>query len=291
MYLLFAAVLVLAIVVFAEGLALINLQNAMKLPQNGTAAISANVTSSPYMVVYGTLSINGKRANASAPISLRPKFYQIPKSALPINSSSANSSAVGFDQDSQSVQFFGLVPHSKYTLTLNGSASPYCFPGLACALFIVKVYQVYNVTTGPNGSATQITIQAYGIQNQSASPAHNQNSTMDISELVSYPECNFQSVELPLNINAQYYVECAPGQRMLNFLISSVNRNGTITEYTYPPFPILPANATAYKQTVKAGEAAGYTCSGYFAYLNSTDYSSQTATFRVVKGPAMPCPA
>ena len=51
-----------------------------------------------------------------------------------------------------------LYPNAKYRVSLRGTAAPVCAPGSICPDFIMGINDVYNVTTGPNGSVVNISI-------------------------------------------------------------------------------------------------------------------------------------
>ncbi len=253
------AVVVLAGMAFALGANSYGLghRSSATAPQD-RAALNVTVTSSAGMVSSLTVGLHGNGINMSAAVVLGPDQQ---------------------DPIAAHVLFADLNPDTSYHLTLNGSARPYCAPGQVCPMFIVAVHSSENVRTGPSGSVTSAIISAFGSANYSGygnlAPCSNVSSLGNITTV---------------NGTRMFYERCGDWQRMLNFVPVSVNKNGTVTGLYYPYLPVVRLNDTPVVKTVSPGEEAGYTCNGYAAYLNSTDYAAQYSVFRVVVGRPIPCP-
>ena len=259
---------------------------------NGTAGISVLVMGSPLMVNNLLLTLSGNGFNESIPITLGPYSAvtgQAQQGSIPRARTNVTNSSI-MPRNTYTATFAGLKPYSTYALTLSGSARPYCQPGVACPQFIVRVYQHESVMTGAPGTLGHYTISAFGAFNQSYNQSN--GALPNMTEFNRYPECGSGALgqALPEFIRNVSYVTCAPGQRLVNFLLHSVNANGTVTVYYYTYTPVTYGGWLPTVRIVAIGQQAGYTCQGEAAYLNATDSNMGTAVFKLVKGRPIPCP-
>ncbi len=260
------------------------------------AAISVLVVSQHSTITDAVLTLAGNGVDRSVRVVLSPGTASANESAItgmpqgaipraPINESNAISVGIPYPYSEAYDAFFGgLRPYSTYTLTLNGSARPYCAPGLACPMFILRVFQQDNVSTGAAGTIARVVIGPPGVVTQGSLP--------NLTAFNTYPQCGgviSGSVAVGGGRTVSL-VTCYANQRLLNFLVRSVNANGTVTVYSYPYMPVAYEGQEPSVITVRAGQEAGYTCPGYIAYLNATDYAAGAAVFKLVKGPPIPCP-
>ena len=261
---------------------------------NGTTGVSVLVIGSPLMIDNLLLALSGNGFNESVQVNLGPYgagAEQAQQGAVPRAPGNAtNSSSMVSGSETYTATFTGLEPNSTYMLTLSGSARPYCKPGLACPQYIVRVYRHENVTTGAAGTLRRYVISAFGAFNQSYGAG---NTTLpNITEFYARPECGtgVLGISMPVLVHNVSYITCAPGQRLLNFLLHSVNENGTITTYYYAYLPVVYRDQIPVIETVGVGELAGYTCRGESAYLEAANRNMGTALFKLVEGPPIPCP-
>ena len=279
-YALVALVAVLAIALMVTAFALYNSEHAIAVlsqEPHGYASIALLIIPSQYMTSSMKITLNGSGYSTTVPVSLGIATYgiggEVTGPVLP------NETLQVPNYTRYKLLFTGLKPQTKYTITVNGSSSPYCFPGLACAMFIVKIYKVFNITTGPNGSTINITLNNLGITSNTTNVIAN-------SSLASYAPCT-QSY---ITENNSTTAVCSPDQRLYNFALKSINRNGTITIYSYRYIPAMLNQTNAIAEVIKKGEVAGFLCSGLFAYYENSSYANQLAFFKIVKTRPIPCP-
>ncbi len=291
MYPLVLLVVIIAVIaLFAAGSYI--MQNAIRdqptnggQPMNGyNASLHVTLTAPAYSVESFMLTLSGNGENESLYLKLGPEAYlqnsnsingiSTASGPITINSSTQLNNTIIIPENSTSVFFAGLLPYSNYTLTINGSESPYCFPTLECPMFILRLFKKYKIETGSQSSLTNFTASL-------APSMQYQNTTHAES-------CNV----LPLLYNQSSYVKCYDNTRLLNFELIKVNPNMTITGYAYPYYP-LQTNITVKPQeeTFTVGEAVSFECSGYIAYLSSSNYTGQYAIFKLIKTKPIPCPA
>ncbi|MCL5679798.1 MAG: hypothetical protein M1465_00430 [Candidatus Marsarchaeota archaeon] len=249
----------------------------------GSASLYVKITAPEYVVEEFRLTFFGPSTEESGYFRLGPRIYNLTATGvngeyavsgpITLNSTTKPNSTVIVPDNSSSIFFSGLVPDSNYTITINGSESPYCFPGLLCPMFILKLFRTYTVHTGPANSTTNITINVIPEPQSS-------NSTST--------SC---SVNLPVVVNESSYVKCYDGSRLLNFVLSHVNNNATVTGFVYPYLISINKSIKPYKEVLHYGQEASFFCSGYVAYLNSANYTNQYAVFKVTRIHPILCPA
>ena len=293
-YLLIAAIMILSIALVAESFAIYlgthpgNLSSTSltsTIAQAPTSKLNLILTAPAYSVVNFEVTVSGNGFNESQYAKLGPKLYMLNYSEVkgisaasgPITISSnteLNKTVVVPDNETRML-FTGLEPYSNYSVTIKGSESPYCFPGLACPMFILAISRSYELRTGPANSISNYSI--------SLSPVPYRNST------ISQYAC---STGLPMAINQSAYVRCNDGSRLLNFVLSQVNFNGTITGLVYPYYyVIVNTSIKPLKEVFRDGQEVSFSCSGYIAYLQNSSYAGQYAIFKVIRIHPIPCPA
>jgi hypothetical protein len=258
---------------------------AQNITEIGSASLRITVTAPEYTVEEFVLTLSGLSSKEYGYFKLGPSIYDLNTSAvkgiytasgpISVSSSAELNNTVVVPHNSSTIFFSGLVPDSNYTITINGSESPYCFPGLACPMFILRLLKYYNVHTGPANSTENITINTL--------PSVQLNASTTAS-------CSYQ---LPIYANQSTYAKCYDGSRLLNFELLAVNENNTITGYVYPPYTITAINKSVspYKAVFHYGQEVSFSCTGYIIYLNSSSYQGQYAVFRVLHTHPIPCPA
>ncbi|MCL4387593.1 hypothetical protein M1567_00345 [Candidatus Marsarchaeota archaeon] len=292
-YIFVAAIIILSIALAAESFAISsgthlgNLSTISKtstIAQVPTSDLNITLTASKYSVVKFAVTVSGNGFNESQYAKLGPKLYALNSSVsgvrsvsgpITISSNAELNRTVVIPDNETNMLFTGLKPYSNYTVTVKGSESPYCFPGLACPMFILAISRTYELRTGPLNSTANYSI--------SLSPEPYFNST------TTYDGC---SISLPTAINQSSYTICNDGSRLLNFVLSQVNLNGTITGLVYPYYGAI-SNATVrpLKQVFHDGQEVVFSCSGYVAYLHNASYAGQYAIFKVTRTRPIPCPA
>lgn len=79
-----------------------------------------------------------------------------------------------------------------------------------------------------------------------------------------------------------------PGTRISNFLLQSVNQNGTVSGLLYIEYPLAYPNGT--QMTLRVGDTIGYACNGTEWILASVNPANGTAVFSIVTTTSGPCP-
>lgn len=112
------------------------------------------------------LSISGKGIHYGFPVTLHPYQPYIVESTASSNSISStqqtNSSSipVAYPGNSYEVIVYpSLYPNTDYAISAIGSARPYCAAYTVCPMYILRVDEVINVTTGAAGSSTNATLR------------------------------------------------------------------------------------------------------------------------------------
>ena len=293
-YLLIAAIIILSIALVVESFAIClgthhgnpsSTSPTSTIAQAPTSGLNLVITASPYSVVTFEVTVSGNGFNESQYAKLGPKLYMLNYSEVkgissasgPITISSnaeLNKTVVVPDNETHML-FTGLEPYSNYSVTIKGAESPYCFPGLACPMFILAISRSYELRTGPANSTSNYSIKL--------SPTPYLNST------ISQYAC---STGLPTAINQSTYVRCNDGSRLLNFVLSHVNSNGTITGLVYPYYYVMVnTSIKPSKEVFRDGQEVSFSCSGYAAYLQNSSYAGQYAIFKIIRTHPIPCPA
>jgi hypothetical protein len=292
-YLLIAAIIILSIALAAESFAVYlgaHSSNISSTSQTSTIAQAQNselnliITAPAYSVETFEVTVSGNGFKESQYAKLGPKLYVLNSSEvkgissasgpITINSNTELNGTAAVPDNETHMLFTGLEPYSNYSVTINGSESPYCFPGLACPMFLLAISRSFELRTGPPNSTSNYSINL--------SPVPYQNST------IRQYSC---SAVIPIAINQSSYVRCNDGSRLLNFVLSQVNSNGTITGLVYPYYGIVNASVKPTKEVFHDGQEVSFSCSGYFAYLQNSSYAGQYAIFKVVRTHPIPCPA
>lgn len=229
------------------------------------------------------LTVSGKGILYTTNVSFGPKLYSESKMPIdgivsisaPINVTSKTdlNGTVLVPENSTTMVFTGLEPTSSYKITISGSESPYCFPTLACPLFIIKLSNTYLFSTGPSDSAINLSINVI----PQPTPASNATSSC---------------TGFPIIASNYSYIKCYDNSRLLNSVLLHVNYNNTITADVYPYYQMLTnVTITPKSEVFSKGETVGFECSGYYAVLSATNYTQQYVIFKVVKTRPLPCPA
>lgn len=126
-----------------------------------TAAILAAEAIRPETSSYG--GSNGTRPNASIDIVVQVNSHHTITVAslhvygrnlstyFPVNVSGNSTKTLGD-------RLTGLYPYTTYTASLTGEAGPICLPGTACPEYVIEINSAQNVTTGADGTTTNVTI-------------------------------------------------------------------------------------------------------------------------------------
>lgn len=142
----------------------------------GNASIGISLGLSIYMHTQIRLTVLGNGTDFSLGIDRQGIPYGIPivepnssaAKGSSIVGSSANITATNSTVKSLSIpnaiygigNYYVLVtrlyPDTRYTVELRGSSAPVCAPGRACPDFVIGINDIYNVTTGPNGSIVNL---------------------------------------------------------------------------------------------------------------------------------------
>jgi hypothetical protein len=291
-YIFVAAIMILAAALVLESFAIYSITKSIPstpptsiAPQAPKAGLNIYITAPAYSVESFVVTVSGNGFNESQRAELGPKLYSLNSSEvkgigtasgpITISSSTELNGTIVVPDNETHMLFTGLRPYSNYTVTVKGSESPYCFPGLACPMFILAISRSYGLRTGPANSTANYSINLL--------PGTYLNSTTTLDGC---------GTGLPISINQSSYTSCSDGSRLLNFVLSQVNPNGTITGLVYPYYGII-SNATVKpaKETFHNGQEVGFSCSGYIAYLHNASYAGQYALFKVTRTHPIPCPA
>ncbi len=168
------AILIVAVILLATALA----ATTLTFPEvhthqniNSSAYARIKISAPAYSVENFKLEIYGNGVNESQSLRLGPNLYLLNRSAAGVpaslrgpiipNSTTNLGNLVAVPQNKTDIFVANLKPHSLYTIEITGSESPYCFPGVACPMFILGISDLYSFQTGANGSTTNFSISLY----------------------------------------------------------------------------------------------------------------------------------
>ena len=138
------------------------------------ASIGVSLGLSIYMHTQLVLTVKGNNTDFGININRQGIPYGVPIAAsnststitsvttnasMPLGSiANASIPNVLYSIDNYYVLVTRLYPNSDYVVDIKGSSAPVCAPGRICPYFIIGINSTYNVTTGPNGSITNISV-------------------------------------------------------------------------------------------------------------------------------------
>jgi len=110
-------------------------------PPNAAVLVSINITG--FSVVNLKVGISGNGLNYSVPVYVISKC-SAPRQIVPCNTA-------------EHIIFANLKPYSYYNVTISGTRSPYCLPGVICPpMPILRVFQSSIIETGPSNSIVNV---------------------------------------------------------------------------------------------------------------------------------------
>lgn len=135
----------------------------IKSTNNSNVSISLKLISSSNMVTTVNLTFSGKGKNLTLPLSVHQLGLIIGKSKqqnLTTNTIQKSPTTIFYRTDLvRSIIFTGLQPYSNYNIKVVGSSKPYCYAGYMCPMYILNIDKSINLTTGKQGSISNISIR------------------------------------------------------------------------------------------------------------------------------------
>ncbi|MEM0149725.1 MAG: hypothetical protein QXW10_02415 [Candidatus Micrarchaeaceae archaeon] len=129
----------------------------------GSAAVSVAVNLPGFSVASLSVSMRGSGYSAAIPIYMVSKcIVRMPVIAPQAQANGTQAIPQKLNESIQPcnqteyVVFTGLRPYTIYNASIFGSRRPYCAPGMACPMFIVRVDLTQSIETGANGSIENI---------------------------------------------------------------------------------------------------------------------------------------
>ena len=138
----------------------------VKYVSQGSAGIDAVINVHGYVESNIKVSVSGSGTNLSVPVSIISRCFVTSAAAIQENASQQTIRIITTTipgtyiepcNMTEHVVFAGLKPYSMYNVSINGSESPYCPPGVFCPFFILRVQKSFDVETAANGSIINVT--------------------------------------------------------------------------------------------------------------------------------------
>jgi len=158
---------VIASVLATLGITIIVMQNMALIHSSansstGFANINVAINAHSFIVSYLYVNISGNGEIASVPIHILSRCIVYTHIIAPQPQANATeipkiiNESIQPCNETEYIIFTGLKPYAIYNVSISGTESPYCPPGIPCPMYIMRVYQTKMVETGPNNSIANV---------------------------------------------------------------------------------------------------------------------------------------